>query len=47
VATASDVEMYQHSLGININVIWGIVMLIFGGLMLMGAIRGGKNPPKP
>lgn len=33
------------SLGININLIWGIVLLIFGVLMLLGAIRGGKNPP--
>ncbi len=46
VATASDTEMYQHSLGININIIWGIVMLIFGGGMLMGAMRGRKDPPK-
>ena len=33
------------SLGININLIWGIVLLIFGVLMLAGAVRGGKNPP--
>ncbi len=33
------------SLGININLIWGIVLLVFGVLMLAGAIRGGKNPP--
>jgi hypothetical protein len=46
VATVSDTEMYRHSLGININIIWGIVLLIFGGAMLMGAVRGGKNPPK-
>jgi hypothetical protein len=45
-ATASDTEMYRHSLGMNINIIWGIVLLIFGGLMLMGAVRGRKNPPK-
>jgi len=30
---------------ININLIWGIVLLIFGVLMLAGAIRGGKTPP--
>ena len=30
---------------ININLIWGIVLLVFGVLMLLGAIRGGKNPP--
>jgi hypothetical protein len=33
------------SLGININLIWGIVLLGFGALMLLGAMRGGKNPP--
>jgi len=33
------------SLGININLIWGIVLLIFGVLMLLGAVRGGKKPP--
>ena len=33
------------SLGININLIWGVVLLGFGALMLLGAMRGGKNPP--
>jgi high-affinity Fe2+/Pb2+ permease len=33
------------SLGININLIWGVVLLVFGVLMLVGAMRGGKNPP--
>jgi hypothetical protein len=46
VATNSDTEMYRHSLDININIIWGIVLLIFGGSMLVGAVRGRKNPPK-
>ena len=31
---------------ININLFWGIVLLVFGVLMLLGAVRGGKNPPK-
>jgi len=31
---------------VNIDLIWGIVLLIFGGGMLLGAIKGGKNPPK-
>jgi hypothetical protein len=26
--------IYERSLGININLDWGIVLLIFGGLML-------------
>ncbi len=33
------------SLGININLIWGVVLLVFGVLMLLGAIKGGKTPP--
>jgi ABC-type Fe3+-siderophore transport system permease subunit len=33
------------SLGININLIWGVVLLAFGVLMLIGAAKGGKNPP--
>jgi hypothetical protein len=35
------------SLGININFIWGVVLLVFGALMLLGAVRGGKKPPLP
>jgi hypothetical protein len=46
-ATNSDVEMYRHSLGTNINLIWGVVLLVFGLAMLLGAIFGRKNPPKP
>lgn len=30
---------------ISIDLIWGIVLLVFGVLMLLGAISGGKNPP--
>jgi len=33
------------SLGININLIWGAVLFVFGVLMLLGAIKGGKTPP--
>lgn len=32
----------SQSLGININLVWGIVLLAFGVFMLLGAI-GGKN----
>jgi hypothetical protein len=41
VATGAD----ARSLNININLWWGIVLLVFGALMLVGAIRGKKNPP--
>jgi hypothetical protein len=41
-AIGGDKEL---SLGININLIWGIVLLVFGVLMLLGAMRGRKTPP--
>ena len=44
--TGSGNEMYQHSLGININLRWGVLLLVFGVLMLLGAMAGAKkNPP--
>jgi hypothetical protein len=36
--TNSD-AMYQASLGININVIWGGVLFLFGAIMLLFALR--------
>ena len=30
---------------ININLIWGIVLLVFGAGMLLGAVIGRKEPP--
>ena len=31
------------SIGVNIDLIWGIVLVIFGVLMLIGAVRGKKS----
>ena len=31
----SDKAIYERSLGININLEWGVVMLIFGAIMLV------------
>lgn len=47
VATMGDAGMYHRSLEININLIWGIVLLVFGALMLTMAFRskGGDGPP--
>jgi len=42
-ATYSNAELYEGSLGININLIWGIVLLVFGLWMLIMAIRGAKK----
>ena len=30
---------------LNINLWWGIVLLVFGALMLLGATRSRKTPP--
>lgn len=32
---ASDRAIYQRSLGININLVWGLVLLAFGLAMLL------------
>ena len=37
--TLSDSEMYQKSLGMNVNIIMGAIMLIFGIVMLFFAYR--------
>jgi hypothetical protein len=42
-ATASNTELYQRSLGTNVNLIWGVVLLVFGALMLLLAWRGSKT----
>jgi amino acid transporter len=44
----SDKKIYEeHSLGININLIWGLVMLVFGVFMLFLALKGGKKSGPP
>ncbi len=35
--------IYQRSLGINVNLDWGSVLLVFGALMLAYGIRGGRR----
>ena len=40
--TKSD---HAISLGVNINLVWGLVLLVFGVLMLLGAIMGNSGPP--
>ena len=42
----SDRAIYDRSLGINVNLWWGLVLLAFGILMLLLAARGrGRVPP--
>lgn len=38
-------EMYKCSLGMNINLDWGLVLLAFGAVMLAMALR--SKPPQP
>jgi hypothetical protein len=45
--TNSDTELYKRSLGINVNLYWGLVLLVFGGSMLMLAWRGSKKVQPP
>lgn len=35
--------IYQRSLGINVNLWWGLVLLVFGLVMLGFAIRAGRK----
>ena len=38
----SDPAMYERSLGINVNLWWGLVLLAFGLVMLTLALRAGR-----
>jgi hypothetical protein len=40
--TMSNTEMYQRSLGINVNIIMGLLMLAFGLIMLYFTRRKKK-----
>jgi hypothetical protein len=41
--TLSDAAIYQRSLGININLRWGLVLVVFGALMLWLAWRAAAT----
>jgi hypothetical protein len=43
----SNRAIYERSLGINVNLWWGLVLLVFGLLMLWFAVRSGKTPSSP
>lgn len=40
-------EIYERSFGVNTNLWWGLVLLVFGGLMLVFGLRskGTTRPP--
>jgi hypothetical protein len=42
----SDSALYERSLGINMNLRWGLVLLVFGAAMLFLAWRARGRAPK-
>jgi len=40
---ASPHELYQKSMGLNVNLIWGLVILAFGATMLFFALRARRE----
>ena len=42
----SDPSIYVRSLGININLSWGLALLLFGASMLLLGRRGRRLPKK-
>jgi drug/metabolite transporter (DMT)-like permease len=51
VATGGDAELYRRSLDININLWWGVFLLVFGGVMFgsakVGARKAAEAEEKP
>ena len=45
--TSSDPQVYHRSLDINVNLLWGIVLLVFGVWMLLMAWRASRQPAPP
>ena len=43
----SDDAIYQRSLGINVNLWWGLVLVVFGLAMLGLAMRGRRTGSPP
>ena len=46
-ATRGNAAMYRRSLGIDINLVWGVLLLVFGGFMLFLAIRARNRARAP
>ena len=42
-ATRGDAELYRRSLGVNVDLWWGLLLLAFGAIMLAYAKRGAKK----
>jgi len=44
-ATQGNVMYAEHSLGVNMNLWWGVALLCFGGMMLAFTRLRGKQAP--
>lgn len=44
VATRDNVEMYERSTAVNVNLWWGLAMLVFGIVFLLLAMRSARGP---
>ncbi len=42
-----DKSIYDRSLGINVNLQWGVAMIFFAAVMLVLAIRAHGKPQDP
>lgn len=45
--TGGNAELYRQSLGMNINLWWGVIMLLFGAIMTWFGWKGGNAPTAP
>jgi protein-S-isoprenylcysteine O-methyltransferase Ste14 len=43
VVTNGDAAQYERSMSVNINLWWGLVMLVFGALLLLAARRSHRD----
>lgn len=41
--TGSNAELYKRSLDMNVNLYWGLVLVVFGLFMLVTAWRGAQR----
>ncbi|MEO6445590.1 MAG: hypothetical protein ABIZ91_01000 [Gemmatimonadaceae bacterium] len=47
IMTAGNTEMYVRATAVNINLWWGMIMIVFGGVMWTLAVRGGRGATIP
>jgi hypothetical protein len=44
IATRDNLAMYVRSTSVNVNLWWGVVMIVFGAAFLLLAMRAGRTP---